>query len=146
MGTPLYSFGGCMGGAMQGLCKPWGKERGEHKIEVYLRVWIYYFRIPTSISNINCDFCVSSVTWMNMATTTTAPIVKDIEPEMTTNHKPHLTHTTTNISLSPEQFERLYLAPKTPHATDNAARFANPVALGFLGCRTLPFLAPLFLH
>lgn len=48
-------------------------------------------------------------------------------------HKPLLTHTTTNISLSPEQFERLYLAPKVPHAADHAARFANAVPLGFLG-------------
>lgn len=48
--------------------------------------------------------------------------------------EPHLlTHTTTNISLSPEQFERLYLAPKVPQASQSAPKFANAVPLGFLG-------------
>ncbi|PSN64767.1 plasma membrane ammonium transporter [Corynespora cassiicola Philippines] len=46
---------------------------------------------------------------------------------------PGLTHTTTNITISPELFEKLYLAPKVPHATDNAGRFANATPLGFLG-------------
>lgn len=41
--------------------------------------------------------------------------------------------TSTNISISPELFEKLYLGPKTPHATDNAAKYANAGALGFLG-------------
>ncbi|KAH7390733.1 GPR1/FUN34/yaaH family-domain-containing protein [Pyrenochaeta sp. MPI-SDFR-AT-0127] len=44
---------------------------------------------------------------------------------------PQLAHTTTNISLSPELFEKLYLAPKVPHATNS--RFANATPLGFLG-------------
>ncbi|KAF2649536.1 hypothetical protein K491DRAFT_563549, partial [Lophiostoma macrostomum CBS 122681] len=44
-----------------------------------------------------------------------------------------LTHTTTNISLSPELFEKLYLAPKVPHAVDHATRYANATPLGFLG-------------
>ncbi|KAH7115250.1 plasma membrane ammonium transporter [Dendryphion nanum] len=44
-----------------------------------------------------------------------------------------LTHTTTNISLSPELFEKLYLAPKIPHAVDHATRYANATPLGFLG-------------
>ncbi|KAF2195148.1 hypothetical protein K469DRAFT_543938 [Zopfia rhizophila CBS 207.26] len=44
-----------------------------------------------------------------------------------------LTHTTTNISLSPELFEKLYLNPKVPHAADYANKFANATPLGFLG-------------
>jgi len=47
--------------------------------------------------------------------------------------KPQLTHTTTNISMTPEMFEKLYLTPKTPHAVDHAGRFANAAPLGFLG-------------
>lgn len=47
--------------------------------------------------------------------------------------KTPLTHTTTNISLSPELFEKLYLAPKVPHLKESATKFANPVPLGFLG-------------
>ena len=46
--------------------------------------------------------------------------------------EPQLTHTTTNISLSPELFEKLYLAPKVPQA-ENAGRYANATPLGFLG-------------
>lgn len=46
---------------------------------------------------------------------------------------PQLTHTSTNISLSPELFEKLYLAPKVPHAADNVGRYANATPLGFLG-------------
>lgn len=44
-----------------------------------------------------------------------------------------LSHTTTNISLSPELFEKLYLAPKVPHVADLASRHANATPLGFLG-------------
>ncbi|KAF2240636.1 plasma membrane ammonium transporter [Trematosphaeria pertusa] len=47
--------------------------------------------------------------------------------------QPGLAHTTTNISMTPELFEKLYLAPKIPHAVDHAARFANATPLGFLG-------------
>jgi hypothetical protein len=54
--------------------------------------------------------------------------------------KPHLTHTTTNISMTPEMFEKLYLTPKIPHAVDHAARFANAAPLGFLGYVRQPFL------
>ena len=46
---------------------------------------------------------------------------------------PQLTHTATNISMSPELFEKLYLAPKVPHAADNVGRYANATPLGFLG-------------
>ncbi|CAO2654365.1 Nn.00g110980.m01.CDS01 [Neocucurbitaria sp. VM-36] len=46
---------------------------------------------------------------------------------------PQLMHTTTNISMSPELFEKLYLAPKVPHAVDNVGRYANATPLGFLG-------------
>ncbi|RAR00874.1 plasma membrane ammonium transporter (Ato3) [Stemphylium lycopersici] len=47
--------------------------------------------------------------------------------------EPRLTHATTNISLSPELFEKLYLAPKTPHANERAGQYANATPLGFLG-------------
>ncbi|KAH9864563.1 hypothetical protein J1614_010498 [Plenodomus biglobosus] len=47
--------------------------------------------------------------------------------------EPQIAHSTTNISISPELFEKLYLAPKTPHAADNAGKYANATALGFLG-------------
>ncbi|OAK94807.1 hypothetical protein IQ06DRAFT_353226 [Phaeosphaeriaceae sp. SRC1lsM3a] len=49
------------------------------------------------------------------------------------DQKPGLAHTSTNISLSPELFEKLYLAPKVPHAAENVGRFANATPLGFLG-------------
>ncbi|OCL15187.1 hypothetical protein AOQ84DRAFT_415029 [Glonium stellatum] len=44
-----------------------------------------------------------------------------------------LSHTVTNVSISPELFEKLYLNPKTPHAGDYEKRFANATPLGFLG-------------
>ncbi|KAH8701345.1 GPR1/FUN34/yaaH family-domain-containing protein [Phaeosphaeriaceae sp. PMI808] len=68
-----------------------------------------------------------------MATTqaTTEPIVRDDVDHI--EKRPPLTHTTTNISLSPELFEKLYLSPKVPHSSENVARFANATPLGFLG-------------
>lgn len=47
--------------------------------------------------------------------------------------EPQLTHAQTNISISPELFEKLYLAPKTPHANERVGQYANAVPLGFLG-------------
>ncbi|RMZ66137.1 plasma membrane ammonium transporter (Ato3) [Pyrenophora seminiperda CCB06] len=44
-----------------------------------------------------------------------------------------LGHATTTISLTPEQFEKLYLSPKTPRASRKATRFANAAPLGFMG-------------
>ncbi len=64
-----------------------------------------------------------------------------------------LNRTTTGVTMSPELFEKvsgtrllllllpplltrprqLYFSPKVPHAGDNAKRFANPTALGFVG-------------
>jgi hypothetical protein len=41
--------------------------------------------------------------------------------------KPQLAHTATNISMSPELFEKLYLSPKVPHKSDNVGKY------GFLG-------------
>tara|TARA_R110002003_G_scaffold53_8_gene4679 strand:+ start:1982 stop:2203 length:222 start_codon:yes stop_codon:yes gene_type:complete len=64
--------------------------------------------------------------------TTHEPIVHETDSDRI-EKKPQLTHTTTNISLSPELFEKLYLAPKVPHSSENAARFANATPLGFLG-------------
>ncbi|KAI1282910.1 GPR1/FUN34/yaaH family-domain-containing protein [Xylaria sp. FL0933] len=37
------------------------------------------------------------------------------------------------VSISAELFEKLCLAPKAPHAGNNARRFANPTPLGFVG-------------
>ena len=70
---------------------------------------------------------------MPLPTMTTQPM-STIQPPDTITHQSHLTQSSTNISLTPEQFERLYLAPKVPHAADHAAKFANAVPLGFLGC------------
>lgn len=76
-----------------------------------------------------------------MATTTANPettgdsTIREVNGTKTDRieKEPHLTHTTTNISLSPELFEKLYLAPKIPHASDHATRYANASPLGFLG-------------
>lgn len=45
----------------------------------------------------------------------------------------HITRTQTGVTISPELFEKLYFAPKTPHVGDYNRRFANPTALGFVG-------------
>lgn len=70
-----------------------------------------------------------------MATTTTThhhePIVRDSESDHIET-KPHLSHATTNISMSPELFEKLYLSPKVPHA-ESVVKYANATPLGFLG-------------
>jgi hypothetical protein len=71
-----------------------------------------------------------------MATTTTTA-----HPALTTHstdsdriaNEPRLTHASTNISISPELFEKLYLTPKTPHANDRVGKYANATPLGFLG-------------
>ena len=47
--------------------------------------------------------------------------------------EPRLTHAQTNITISPELFEKLYLAPKVPHANERVTQYANAVPLGFLG-------------
>ncbi|KAK5044480.1 hypothetical protein LTR84_010761 [Exophiala bonariae] len=47
--------------------------------------------------------------------------------------KPELTPTVTNLTMTAEMFEKLYLTPKTPRAGDNIRRFANPTPLGFVG-------------
>lgn len=44
-----------------------------------------------------------------------------------------LRQTQTGMTISPELFEKLYLTPKVPHVGDNAKRFANPTAMGFVG-------------
>jgi hypothetical protein len=69
-----------------------------------------------------------------MATTTAAmeSIIHDPDVDQI-EKKPQLSHTTTNISLSPELFEKLYLSPKVPHASENVAKYANATPLGFLG-------------
>ncbi|KAL5421903.1 hypothetical protein PMIN04_005146 [Paraphaeosphaeria minitans] len=76
---------------------------------------------------------LAAIMTTNTTTTHHESIVNDAESDRITNNKSRLSHTTTNISLSPEQFERLYLAPKVPHASQNAAKYANAVPLGFLG-------------
>ncbi|KAH3904855.1 hypothetical protein HBH56_226900 [Parastagonospora nodorum] len=47
--------------------------------------------------------------------------------------KPGLNHATTNISISPELFEKLYLQPKLAHTSENVKKYANATPLGFLG-------------
>lgn len=47
--------------------------------------------------------------------------------------KGNIHRTTTGVTISPELFEKLYFAPKTPHVGDYNRRFANPTGLGFLG-------------
>ncbi|KAH7080806.1 GPR1/FUN34/yaaH family-domain-containing protein [Paraphoma chrysanthemicola] len=64
--------------------------------------------------------------------TTHEPIVHESDGDRI-EKKPQLSHTTTNISLSPELFEKLYLAPKVPHSSENVAKYANATPLGFLG-------------
>lgn len=69
-------------------------------------------------------------------TTTTTPhhhesIVRDSNDD-SIERKPQLAHTTTNISMSPELFEKLYLSPKVPHA-ESVVKYANATPLGFLG-------------
>jgi len=46
---------------------------------------------------------------------------------------PSLDKTATNITLSPELFEKLYLTPKVPHVGDAYKRYANPTPMGFVG-------------
>lgn len=55
------------------------------------------------------------------------------EPADRIDSKPELAHAVTNISMTPEMFEKMYLTPKTPHAVDHATRYANAAPLGFLG-------------
>ena len=47
--------------------------------------------------------------------------------------EPSLHKTATNITLSPELFEKLYLTPKVPHVGDAYKRYANPTPMGFVG-------------
>jgi hypothetical protein len=70
-----------------------------------------------------------------MATTTmTEPITQDSSSSHDRiDSKPQLTHATTNISLSPELFEKLYLQPKLAHTSENVKKYANATPLGFLG-------------
>ncbi|KAI4931784.1 hypothetical protein J4E85_004381 [Alternaria conjuncta] len=65
-----------------------------------------------------------------MATTTVTSHSTDSDR---IDKEPHLAHASTNISISPELFEKLYLAPKTPHANDRVGKYANATPLGFLG-------------
>lgn len=66
-----------------------------------------------------------------MATSVAAqPSLNGTRPDQI-EKEPQLAHTATNISISPELFEKLYLAPKVPHATNT--RFANATPLGVLG-------------
>lgn len=47
--------------------------------------------------------------------------------------EPSLHKVATNITLSPELFEKLYLTPKVPHVGDANKRYANPTPMGFVG-------------
>lgn len=68
---------------------------------------------------------------MSTTTATAEPVVNGVDHDRI-DKSPHLTHTSTNISISPELFEKLYLNPKVPHAGDHG-RYANATPLGFLG-------------
>lgn len=57
-----------------------------------------------------------------------SPPSDSIDPSL-----PSLHQTSTNITLSPELFEKLYLTPKVPHVGDAYKRFANPTPMGFVG-------------
>nr|OQO29473.1 hypothetical protein B0A51_02780 [Rachicladosporium sp. CCFEE 5018] len=46
---------------------------------------------------------------------------------------PSLHKTDTNITISPELWEKLYLTPKVPTQSDANKRFANPTPMGFVG-------------
>jgi hypothetical protein len=50
-----------------------------------------------------------------------------------TDSKQELSRTVTQLTITPEMFEKLYLTPKTPRAGDSIKRFANPTPLGFVG-------------
>lgn len=51
-----------------------------------------------------------------------------IEPSLSSLHQ-----VPTNLTISPELFEKLYLTPKVPHVGDANKRFANPTPMGFVG-------------
>ena len=83
------------------------------------------FYLPSSPSTVSAK----------MAAITTAQPIRS-PSSINSDHiekEPHLTHAQTNISISPELFEKLYLAPKTPHANERVGQYANAVPLGFLG-------------
>jgi hypothetical protein len=69
---------------------------------------------------------------MATANTNTEPTVLGSTPDGI-DQKPQLSQTTTNISMSPELFEKLYLSPKVPSTSDNVGKYANATPLGFLG-------------
>jgi len=66
-------------------------------------------------------------------TAETGPTVREVNGSDRIEKGPALAHTTTNISMTPELFEKLYLTPKVPHAVEHAGKFANATPLGFLG-------------
>jgi hypothetical protein len=72
-----------------------------------------------------------------MATTTATTSYPALTSHRTDSDRiekePRLTHGSSDISFSPELFEKLYLAPKTPHANDRVGKYANATPLGFLG-------------
>jgi len=71
-----------------------------------------------------------------MATEHTDPIAVENNGGVRVVHDEEkgLHRTTTGVTMSPELFEKLYLTPKVPHVGDYNRRFANPTALGFVGC------------
>lgn len=67
-----------------------------------------------------------------MAATTSEPTSSTHDADRI-DSKPALNHATTNISISPELFEKLYLQPKLAHTSENVKKYANATPLGFLG-------------
>jgi hypothetical protein len=89
---------------------------------------------------------------VDMATTMTAQpamtehIVQDsaYDCHCQIDSKPVLDHATTNISMSPELFEKLYLQPKLAHTSENVKKYANATPLGFMGYVFCSFISRLF--
>jgi hypothetical protein len=98
------------------------------------RTCVARLQLPSDIRTLVCQQYREPIA-AAMATTTTAhpaPAMSSTDSDRI-DKEPRLTHTSTNISLSPELFEKLYLAPKTPNANDHVGRYANATPLGFLG-------------
>lgn len=89
-------------------------------------------RRPHYLTTDEFRFLLTSTNMASKSTAATESIGHVSDPDRI-DQKPGLAHTSTNISLSPELFEKLYLAPKVPHAAENVGRFANATPLGFLG-------------
>jgi hypothetical protein len=94
--------------------------------------WSKYISPGTVLARIHCFVLQLSLSFIMAANTTTEPAHLSSSSDRI-EEKPQLAHTATNISMSPELFEKLYLSPKVPHKSDNVGKYANATPLGFLG-------------